>query len=201
MARPLALGFVLLSFVATAMPARAQNFIENSSETINQGNFKLAAFPTGLFGRNGGPDRWGGAVRAGYGFTDNFDVEAKSAFFNGFTLLGADAEVWLLKGDVDLAVSAGGHKALVSGGRDSTAFDLAAQLGRHLTNRLEVYGGTSVSFEHLDGVPNSGFTRAYVIPGVGYKVSDDLDFVSEFGVGLNQNSPHYFGLGFALYIR
>jgi len=201
MARPLAIGFALLSFVATAMPARAQNFLENSAETINRGNFKLAAFPTALFGRNGSSDNWGGALRAGYGFTDNFDMEAKAGFFNGLTLVGADAEVWLLRGEVDLAVSAGAHKALLRAGRDSTAIDLAAQLSRHVSNRLEVYGGSSVSFEHLDGVPDSGFTRAYLIPGVEYRVSDDLDFVSEFGVGLNNHSPHYFGLGFALYIR
>lgn len=201
MARPLALGFALLAFAASAMPARAQNFLENSAETINRGNFKLAAFPTGLFGRNGASDSWGGALRVGYGFTDNFDVEAKAGFFSGLTLVGADAEVWLLRGDLDLAVSGGAHKALVRAGRDSTAIDLAAQLSGHVTNRLEVYGGTSVSFEHLDGVPNSGFTRAYLIPGVEYRISDDLDFVSEFGLGLNNNSPHYFGLGFALYIR
>jgi hypothetical protein len=201
MARPFAVVFALFSFVASAMPARAQNFIENSAETINQGNFKLSAFPTGLFGRNGAPDRFGGAFRVGYGITDNFDVEAKSAFFNGFTLLGADAELWLLRGHLDLSVSAGAHKALVSAAGDSTAIDLASQLSAHVTDRLEIYGATSVSLESLDGVPNSGFTRAYVIPGVEYKISPKLDLVSEFGLGLNDNSPHYFGLGFALYIR
>ncbi len=201
MARPLALVFVLLSFVATGVPARAQNFIENSSETINKGNFKIAAFPTALIGRNGAPGKWGGAFRVGYGITDSFDVEAKAALFNGLSLLGADAELWLLKGDVDVAVAAGAHKALVDGGVDSTAIDLSGQLSGHLTPRLEIYGATSVSFESLDGVPDSGFTRAYLIPGVEYKISEDLDFVSEFGIGLNDNSPHYFGLGFALYIR
>jgi len=201
MAKPLAAVFMLFSFVATAMPARAQNFIENSSETINKGNFKLSAFPTGLFGRNGAPDRLGGAFRVGYGITDNFDVEAKTAFFDGFSLVGADAELWILKGNVDLAVSAGAHKAFVSGGADSNAIDLATQVSGHVTDRLEIYGATSVSLESLAGVPDSGFTRAYIIPGIEYKISPNLDFVSEFGVGLNDNSPNYFGLGFALYIR
>lgn len=201
MAKPLAAIFMLFSFVASAMPASAQNFIENSSETINKGNFKLSAFPTGLFGRNNAPDRLGGAFRVGYGITDNFDVEAKSAFFDGFTLIGADAELWLLKGSVDVAVSAGAHKAFVGGGADSNAIDLATQVSGHVTPRLEIYGATSVSLESLAGVPDSGFTRAYLIPGIEYKISPNLDFVSEFGVGLNDNSPHYFGLGFALYIR
>lgn len=201
MARPLALVFVLLSLVATGVPAHAQNFIENSSETINKGNFKIAAFPTVLMGRDGGSDHWGGNFRLGYGVTDNFDLEAKGGFFNGFTLLGGDAELWLLKGDVDLAVSAGAHKALVDNAPDSTAIDLSGQLSGHVTRRLEIYGATSVSFESLDGVPNSGFTRAYLIPGIEYWITNNLDFVSEFGVGLNDNSPHYFGLGFAYYIR
>jgi hypothetical protein len=189
MARPLALvSVLLLSFVTWAAPARAQNFLENSSETINKGNFKISAFPTGLFGKNGAPDRWGGAARVGYGVTDSFDVEAKGALFNGFGLLGADAELWLLKGDFDLSVSGGAHKALVDDGIDSTAIDLTAQLTRHVTDRLDE--GT-----------DTGFTRAYVVPGVEYKISENLDFISEFGVGLNDNSPHYLGLGFALYIR
>jgi hypothetical protein len=201
MARPSALVFVLLSFGLWAAPARAQNFIENSSETINKGNFKISAFPTALFGKNGAPDHWGGAARVGYGVTDSFDLEAKGALFNGVTLLGGDAELWLLKGDIDVSVSAGGHKALVDNGVDSTAFDMTGQVTKHLTDRLELYGGTSVSFEWLDNVSDSGFTRVYVVPGVEYKVSENLDFISEFGVGLNDNSPHYFGLGFALYIR
>jgi hypothetical protein len=201
MARPLALVFVLCSFGLWADPARAQNFLQNSSETINKGNFKISAFPTGLFGKNGAPDRWGGAARVGYGITDSFDVEAKGALFDGFGLLGADAELWLLKGDFDLSVSGGAHKALVDGGIDSSAIDVTAQLTRHVTNRLEVYGGTSISFEWLDEGTDTGFTRAYIVPGVEYKVSEDLDFISEFGVGLNDNSPHYLGLGFALYIR
>jgi hypothetical protein len=201
MAKRSALLFVLLSFGLGALPARAQNFLTNSSETINKGNFKISAFPTGLFGKNGAPDRWGGSGRIGYGVTDSFDVEAKGALFNGVTLLGGDAELWLLKGDVDFSVSAGGHKALVDDGIDSTAFDVAAQVTKHLTDRFELYGGTSVSFEWLDGVEDGGFTRVYLVPGVEYKISEDLDFVTEFGFGLNDDSPHYFGLGLALYIR
>ena len=201
MARPLAFVFVLLSLVAIGVPADAQNFIENSSETINKGNFKIGAFPTVLMGRDGGSDQLGRQLPAGLRRDRQLRPGGQGGFFNGFTLLGGDAEVWLLKGDIDLAVSAGAHKALMDNAPNSTAIDLSGQLSGHVTRRLEIYGATSVSFESLDGVPDSGFTRAYLVPGIEYWITDNLDFVSEFGVGLNDNSPHYFGLGFAYYIR
>ena len=138
MARPFALVLVLLSFGLCAATSHAQNFLENSSETINKGNFKVSAFPTGLFGKNGAPDNWGGAFRVGYGVTDNFDVEAKGSIFGDFGLVGADAEFWLLKGDVDFSVSGGAHKALVDAAPDSTAIDFSAQLTKHVGDRLEV---------------------------------------------------------------
>jgi hypothetical protein len=57
-----------------------------------------------------------------------------------------------------------------------------------------------VSFESVDHVSNSGFTRAYVVPGLEYRINRSLDLVAEVGVGLNQNSPHYFTAGFAVYM-
>jgi hypothetical protein len=185
---------------ASAVPARAQNFLMNSAETINQGNFKLAAFPTVLFGEDGADDNWGVATRLGYGFTDRFDVEAKLSFFDGVKLYGADAEFWLLRSELDLSLAAGFHKASVEQGRDSTALDTSALLSGHLSDRLELYGGVSLSFESLDDT-EVDFTRAYLVPGIEYKVSDALDLLAEFGIGLNDDSPNYLGAGVALYLR
>jgi hypothetical protein len=198
-------AFVAVPFLlgALAAPASAQNFIKHSPETINRGNFKVAAFPTALFGKGGGSDRFGSSVRLGYGITDSFDLEGKAAFFDGFSLVGFEGEVWLIKGRTNASLSAGAHKALLRDSRNTTAINLTGLVGRYVGtgSRFEVYGGTSVSFESVDGVPGSGFTRAYVVPGIEYKLARDLDFVAEFGVGLNDDSPNYFGLGFALYLR
>ena len=45
--------------VAAAAEVSAQDVLMNSAETINQGNFKLALFPTVLFGKNCGDSLWG----------------------------------------------------------------------------------------------------------------------------------------------
>ena len=71
------------AFFLAATPSRCppQQVLMNSAETINQGNLKLAIFPTVLFGKNGGDSVWGVAGRFGYGFTKSLDIEAKVGFF------------------------------------------------------------------------------------------------------------------------
>jgi hypothetical protein len=196
-------SLAVLAFVcwAAPLPALCQNFLMNSAETINRKNFKISLFPIALFGKDDAPDRWGAGSRFGYGFTDNFDVEGKVAFFDGLTLYGLDAELWLVKGDVDFSMQLGGHLASVDAGIDSKALDLAALVSGHVAEKLELYGGASVSFESLDDVPDSGFTRAYFVPGLEYKISEQLDLVAEFGIGLNDDSPNYLGFGLSLYLR
>jgi len=186
--------------VVGAVPAHAQNFLMNSAETINKGNFKIAGFPTVLLGENGADNEWGIAARLGYGFTPSFDVEAKVAFFDGFKLYGADAEVWLVKGDLDVSVAAGAHRADFDFGPDSTAIDASALVSGNIARKLELYGGPNLSFESLDDV-DENFTRAYLVAGVEYRVSDDVDLLAEFGLGLNDDSPNYASFGVALYLR
>ena len=95
-------------FMATLVaPAQAQNFQNGSAETIWQGNLRLTGSPVWLFGKDGGPDRTGGAFRLGYGLTDALDVEAKTGFFNGFTLIGGDAHYRFLTGETSMAFTAG----------------------------------------------------------------------------------------------
>jgi len=189
-----------LSFTMLAVPARGQSFVTHSAETIPQGDFRFTTYPVGLFGRDGAPDRWGGGARLGYGITDSLDVAGQGAVFDGFGLVGLDANVWLLRGDINLAASLGAHKALIRDASDSTAVDTSLLMSGRVTPSLAVSGGVNVSFESLDHVPNSSFTRAYVVPGVEYRISRNLDFVSQFGVGLNHHSPHYLTAGFAVYL-
>jgi hypothetical protein len=187
--------------VLGAGSAQAQNVLMNSAETINKGNFKIAAFPTLLLGEDGADNEFGVAGRFGYGFTDNFDIEGKVAFFDGLKLYGIDAELWLLKKNpIDLSVSLGAHKTdldIV----DSSAIDTALVASGHVSDNLEIYGGLNVSFESIDDVDDSDFTRAYLVPGIEYKLHQDLDLVAEFGIGLNDDSPNYVSAGLAFYIR
>ena len=197
----LRLFLIVLAFALGPGSAHAQNFLMNSAETINEGNFKIAAFPTVLLGEDGAENEWGVATRAGYGFTDSFDVEAKLAFFDGFKIYGADAELWVVKGKTDVSVSLGAHKTDFEGDLDSTAIDTALLVSHPIASRLEIYGGLSLSFESVDDVDDSSFTRAYLVPGIEYKLGDDLDLVAEVGLGINDDSPNYVSAGLALYLR
>jgi hypothetical protein len=152
-----------LALATVALPARAQSFLTGSFETIQPGNLRMIGAPTHMFGRDGRPDRTGGAFRLGYGLTGSFDVEGKAAFFDGVTLVGGDGHFRLLDGDTALSLGVGGHQAVMSSGPDSTALDLALgctrlraparPLRRH--ELLRVRGRAT----------GSDFTRVYLIPG------------------------------------
>jgi hypothetical protein len=191
-----------LFFLALGGPAaHAQNVLMNSAETINKGNFKLSAFPTVLLGEDDADSEWGIASRFGYGFTDRFDMEGKVAFFDGIKLYGLDAELWLLRDEIDLSVSLGAHKKSLDGPVDSSAIDVAGILSKHLSPNFELYGGVNVSFESLDDIPDSDFTRVYIVPGIEYKLSEQLDLLAEVGIGTNDDSPNYVSFGLAIYFR
>jgi hypothetical protein len=161
---------------AAAAQVSAQGVLMNSAETINQGNIKLAIFPTVLLGKNGGNSVWGVAGRIGYGLTPSLDIEAKAAYFKGLNYYGADIEYWFLKG----------HN-----------LNASIALGGHLMNYD--YGGLMLAFESVKN-SDSNYTRAHFVPGIEYRLSADLDFLAEFGIALNDNSRNYASLGLAFYL-
>lgn len=200
MSKHCAVAIVALALIALAVPARAQNFANGSAETIWEGNVRLTASPVQMYGTQGRSDRTGGAFRLGYGITDRLDVEAKSGFFDGVSLVGADSHFNLLGGTTLLSVSVGGHRAFITDGRDSNALDLAVQLGQRLGGRLEIYGGPAFSYESISGVSDSGFTRWYVVPGLKLGVAERLDLVVEGGIGFNEDSPDFITAGLSLHV-
>ena len=183
-----------------AAQALAQNLIMNSAETINVDNFKISAFPTVLLGEGDADNEWGLFSRFGYGFTPSFDVEGKVAFFSGLKLFGADAELWLLKHHPDVSIAFGVHRSVRDAAPDSTAFEGTLLASGHVGSNLEVYGGLNLGFESLDD-SDENFTRTYIVPGIEYRLSEQLDLLAEFGIGLNDDSPNYLSFGLALYFR
>ena len=188
-------------FLATlAAEVSAQEVLMNSAETINQGNIKLAIFPTVLLGKNGGDSLWGVAGRVGYGLTERFDIEGKAATFKGLNYFGVDAEYWLVKGgSVNVSAALGGHLTDSQGGADSSGIDTALLFSTSPVRNLELYGGLKFAF---DSVKNSdhNFTRAHLVPGLEYRISANLDFLAEVGIALNDNSRSYASVGLALYL-
>ena len=192
---------ILVVFGLGTVSAQAQNFLMNSAETIDKGNFKLCGFPTALLGEDGNDNEWGLASRLGYGFTPSFDVEVKLATFDGFKMYGADAEWWAVKGKTDVSLSAGGHKSDFDGGAGSTSLDTALVVSRSVAKSLEAYLGGSLSFESIDDAEDADFKRVYLVPGVEYKLGKDLDLLAEIGIGVNDDSPNYLSFGLAYYLR
>lgn len=192
---------IAVFLAAAAAAVSAQDVVMNSAETINPGNFKLAVFPTVLFGRNGGDSVWGVAGRVGYGLAPRFDIEAKAATFKGLNYFGVEAEYWLVQGrNANVSVALGAHMTDSPAGADSSGIDTTLLFSTRPARHLELFGGLKLAF---DSVKNSdqSFTRAHLVPGIEYALSPDLDFLAEFGLALNENSRSYASVGLALYIR
>jgi hypothetical protein len=196
-----AFGATLALAVLLPVSAAAQDFgVMNSAETINKGNFKLMANPLIVFGKNDADDEFGIAVAGGYGFTDRVDAEAKVSFFDDLTFIGGDVEVWALKNDpLDLSVIGGFHVGLAEG-RDAAGFDFTFLGSKHVTPRLELYGGLDIATNDIEDADDN-ITTVHVVPGIEYAITQDIDFVAEFGLGLNDDARHYLSAGIAFYLR
>jgi hypothetical protein len=176
----------------------AQSVLMNSAETINQGNLKLGIFPTMLFSKGGSDSLWGVAARFGYGLTKNIDIEAKAAFFKGLKYFGADIEYWFLKGEsFNASAALGAHMTDYKGGGDSKGIDAALLASTRPAKNLEVYGGLMLAFDSIKNGNN--YTLAHLVPGIEYRLSEDLDFLAEVGIALNDNSRSYGSVGLAYY--
>ncbi len=199
----------VLFAVALAVPAMAQYVgILQSAETMNKGNFKLMAAPVMAFGKEGADDEWGISLRGGYGFTKSFDAELKVGLFDGLTFVGADGELWLVKGrdaGIDLSLAGGLHWLLGSDDSfDIMGFEITPQLSKSVTPNLELCAALAVSFESIQDAPkwmDDSFTRLHLVPGFEYRLSSTVDLAAEFGIALNDDSHNYLGVGLALYIR
>jgi len=184
-----------------AVELRAQDVIMGSAETINKGNIKIGVYPTVLFGKNGGDSIWGGAGRLGYGLADRFDIEAKAGFFKGLNYFGVEAEYWFLQGrSINASVALGGHMTNRQGSAaDTSGIDTRLLLSTTPVANLEIYGGFKMAFDKYNNSDLS-YTTAHLVPGIEYRLSADLDFQAEVGIGLNDNSRSYVSVGLSLYL-
>jgi len=193
------------------LPAAAQYVgVLQSAETMDRGTYKLMVAPILAFGKNGADNEFGLAARGGYGFTNHFDAEAKLGFFEHGTFVGADGEWWILRGPrkdagLDFSLTGGLHWMFgKSGTYDTMGIELTPQFSGHLNKNWELCGALDVSFESIKDAPawvDDKFTRAHLTPGLEYHVSDTTDLEGEIGIGLNDNSSTYAGIGIAFYLR
>jgi hypothetical protein len=199
--------------LAAAIPAaaHAQDFgVMESAETINRDNFKVMAYPLLVLGEGSADNDGGIALRGGYGFTDNFDIEGKVSFFDEVSFFGADAEYWLVKGrGLDVSGSVGFHLGTAGAdGLDTRGFDLMLLASKAVTPRLDIFGALDIALDTItdDRFANNpafddDYNTVHFVPGVEYKVSDNIDIVGELGLALGDNGGHYLSGGIAYYIR
>jgi hypothetical protein len=198
-----AASLLALSVVMAPAFVGAQDFgVAESAETIDKGNFKLRANPMFVFPDN--DDTTTGVAGAfGYGFTNRMDGEFKVAIYDAIRFFGGDAEFWVLRqpGGFNLSLSVGGHYAnsdVVShAGVDFTVLGTQA-----VTPRLDIYGALDMAFNrYQDPLPDRNYQQIHVVPGIEYKLRQDLDLVAEAGIAVNDESSTYFSAGVAYYLR
>jgi hypothetical protein len=83
-------------------------------------------------------------------------------------------------------------------------FDVTPLLSGHLNKSFELCGALDASFESISDAPkgvDDTFTRVHLVPGIEYRLSDSADLVGEIGIGLNDDSYTYAGIGVAFYLR
>jgi hypothetical protein len=180
----------------------------NSAETINQGNLKLAIFPTILLNYNGRSNEWGVFGRFGYGLTRRVDIEAKVGIFKDIKYFGADIEFWLIKGrNFNVSAAFGGHMTQYNNdipgdpnNCDSSGFDTALLASTRPFRNLEVYGGFKLNADWVKDGTDNPYLRMHFVPGIEYRINADLDFLAEVGIPFNGDSRPYASVGFALYL-
>ena len=188
-------------FLVLPATAQAQDFgVAESAETIDRGNFKVKINPILIFVRDGADHEPGVAGSIGYGFTSRFDAEFVAAIYDGVTVLGGNAEVWLVRDPaVDISAIGGLHFHRGDNTADITGVDLTLLASRHVTPRVELYGALDVGFESFDD--NGSFKTVHLVPGLEVKLNDDVDFLVEVGIAVNDNANHYVSGGLAFYLR
>jgi hypothetical protein len=183
----------------------AQDFgVMESAETIDRGNFKFRVNPMLFFGNDVPDEQQGVAFMGGYGFTDKFDVEGGAALYDGAHIFGGNAEFWVMKRQpFDLSIIPGLHITRGDRTLDSTGIDLTILASKHMTPRLDIYGGLDFAFESVtdDRVVDANYKTVHLVPGIEYKLHRDVDLLAEVGIGLNDPAATYFSAGVAFYVR
>jgi len=83
---------------------------------------------------------------------------------------------------------------------DTKALDLTLLASGEVAPRLELFGALDFARISIDNADFS-YNTLHFVPGLLYRINPKIDFVTEVGIALNDNSSHYITAGFAFYIR
>ena len=123
------------------------------------------------------------------------------AWFDNYKYLGADVELWLIKGtNANVSASFGLHLTDFKKGPDSNGIDTTLIVSTRPVRNLEITGGFKVSFDNFPDT-RKNITLIHLVPGIECRITKKLDFLAEFGVSLTNNSWSYLCFGLSYYFQ
>ena len=141
------IGVAAVSLAVSAAPARAQNFMSGSAETIRDATSASRPRPSRCSGATPRPTARAALSGSATASPTRSTWRRRRAFFDGVSMIGGDGQFRVLGDDDDVLSRCriGGHQAVMSNGPDSTALDLGAEFSAWVDRRVEVYAGTRAS--------------------------------------------------------
>ena len=192
-----------------ALPALAVDFgVMETADTVIPGDFKFLAFPLAV---RDGPRRevdTGINVGLGYGINEPLDVEFQIGVYDDFNYFGLDLEYSYRENrPVELSIGGGVHKVESDFGYPY-GFDLTHIVSYTFASIpwMRLIGSVDASYEITDayyaqsiGAHARRYWTGYAVPGVQFQVNERVDVLGEVGVGLNDDSNDYVGVGMSFY--
>jgi hypothetical protein len=139
------------------------------------------------------------------GFTRRFDLEGGFSVADGIRIFGATAEFNVAADRrMNFSIIPGFHVRRGDRTLHTTGFDLILLASRHATPRLDIYGALDMAFEDPDDDrfgDDADYKTFHLVPGLEYKLHQDVELLVEVGLGLNDSARHYLSGGLAFYFR
>jgi hypothetical protein len=187
--------------------------VMETAEPIEPRAFKLTGFPLLVDRSRNGDDAF--ALAVGYGLGNNMDVEAQVAYIDRATLFGADLEwnAWTAE-RTRFSIGGGLHGADMEDGASAMGADATAILTYTPIARLDVNAAFDAALDSVNVRESAALPPAdtrfsedgrydtyYLVPGLEYQLTHNLDLLAEVGVGLNGESEDYLSAGLSWYFR
>jgi hypothetical protein len=174
---------VLVSGVSSATSAQ----VFNSARSLPARTFVLTGAPV-VF-NNEGMNELALFAMGRYGVGNGLDFEFRAGFFEESTYVGGSIELGLRAAAPFVSLMTGLHV------QDALGFDGGLNIAYPISETLDVYGGLDFDlvFDEDPDLPT------WLNLGVDVMFIEQIHFLAEFNLGLNEISPNIWGAGFVFH--